>query len=114
MLSLSSRLLSATRRPVLRLIPPSVTLSTNVTTTSFNIDKFCKTFINNVQGVTEATDPTLSSRELRKLVKSKTLKFTDMKENPEKFFMAHRLLSTIGEFVIILLKFVIYFNVVFQ
>ena len=44
-----------------------------------------------------ATDPAQSSRELRKLVKSKALKFTDMQENPEKFFMAHRLLSTVGK-----------------
>jgi len=66
------------------------------TSDSFDVDQFCENFVNNVQGVAAATDPTQSSRELRKLVKSKSLMFTDMQENPEKFFMAHRLLSTVG------------------
>ena len=49
-----------------------------------------------VKGVHSATDPAQSSNALRELVKSKLLKFTDMSENPEKFFLAHRLLATIG------------------
>ncbi len=49
-----------------------------------------------MKDVPKATDPAQSSRELRKLVKSKVLKFTDMSECPEKFFLAHRLLSTVG------------------
>ena len=49
-----------------------------------------------MEGVPTATDPAQSSQELRKLVKSGVLKFTDMSECPEKFFLAHRLLSTVG------------------
>lgn len=63
---------------------------------SFDVDNFCETFVGHVEGVAAATDPTQSSRELRKLVKTKSLMFTDMRDHPEKFFMAHRLLSTIG------------------
>jgi acyl-CoA oxidase len=36
------------------------------------------------------------SKVLRRLVKSGVLQFTDMSEAPEKFFLAHRLLSTVG------------------
>ena len=49
-----------------------------------------------VKGVYDATDPAKSAMLLRKLVQSKLLLYTDMKDNPEKFFLAHRLLSTIG------------------
>lgn len=44
----------------------------------------------------QATDPTRSSSLLRKLVKSELLRFTDMRDAPEKFFLAHRLLSSVG------------------
>ena len=43
-----------------------------------------------------ATDPARSSSLLRKLVKSELLRFTDMRDAPEKFFLAHRLLSSVG------------------
>ena len=63
---------STLRRPLR--MPQHVTLST----ASFDVDKFCENFVSKVQGVAAATDPAQSSRELRKLVKSKALKFTDM------------------------------------
>ena len=43
-----------------------------------------------------ATDPAKSSQLLRRLVKSELLRFTDMRAAPEKFFLAHRLLSSVG------------------
>ena len=49
-----------------------------------------------MKDVPHATDPAQSSKILRQLCKTELLKFTDMRDNPEKFFMAHRLLSTVG------------------
>ena len=43
-----------------------------------------------------ATDPHQSATLLRRLVKSGVLKFTDMSDAPDKFFLAHRLLATVG------------------
>ena len=43
-----------------------------------------------------ATDPAKSSALLRRLVKSDLLRFTDMRDDPAKFFLAHRLLSSVG------------------
>ena len=60
------------------------------------IDKFTKSFLEEVKDVPHATDPAQSSKILRQLCKTELLKFTDMRDNPEKFFMAHRLLSTVG------------------
>jgi hypothetical protein len=90
---------SVRRRVVASLLQHSAALSTSTSASSvsFDVEKFCESFVKNVEGVAVATDPAQSSRELRKLVKSKALKFTDMQENPEKFFMAHRLLSTVGK-----------------
>ncbi|GMH76486.1 hypothetical protein TL16_g07103 [Triparma laevis f. inornata] len=62
----------------------------------FDHGQFTKDFLAEVQDVPMCTDPATSSQALRSLVKSKVLKFTDMSENPEKFFLAHRLLSTVG------------------
>lgn len=53
-------------------------------------------FLEVVKDVPSATDPAQSATILRQLVKSELLKFTDMRDQPEKFFMAHRHLSTIG------------------
>ena len=63
---------------------------------SFDYDRWTSDFLKEVEHVPGATDPSQSSAALRSLVKSGVLKFTDMKDNPEKFFMAHRLLSTVG------------------
>ena len=46
--------------------------------------------------VASASDPGQSAALLRTLVRSELLRFTDMRDDPEKFFLAHRLLSTIG------------------
>lgn len=43
-----------------------------------------------------ATDPQKSSELLRRLIRSDLLRFTDMRDEPEKFFLAHRLLSSVG------------------
>lgn len=71
--------------------------STTTTSSSpFDVSEFTSEFLSKLQKVPTATDPALSSRELRSLVRSKVLKFTDMTHAPEKFFLAHRLLSTVG------------------
>lgn len=62
----------------------------------FDHETFTQEFLSHVQGVPNATDPAQSSAILRQLVKTGVLKFTDMEDAPEKFFLAHRLLSTIG------------------
>jgi acyl-CoA oxidase len=49
-----------------------------------------------IHNVENATDPAQSSAILRRLVKSGLLKYTDMRDAPEKFFLGHRLLSTVG------------------
>ena len=41
-----------------------------------------------------ATDPAQSADVLRSLVRTGLLSFTDMRDAPEKFFLAHRLLVT--------------------
>ena len=66
---------------------------------AFDIPGFTAQFLAQIKGIPIATDPSKSSKELRKLVKSKVLKFTDMSTAPEKFRpapRAHRLLSTVG------------------
>ena len=60
------------------------------------LQEFETQFLATVADVPSATDPAQSSAVLRRLVKSNLLSFTDMQDNPEKFFMAHRLLATIG------------------
>tara|TARA_B100000795_G_C22500517_1_gene323786 strand:- start:168 stop:446 length:279 start_codon:yes stop_codon:yes gene_type:complete len=42
--------------------------------------------------VPNATDPAQSADVLRSLVRTGLLSFTDMRDAPEKFFLAHRLL----------------------
>jgi acyl-CoA oxidase len=63
---------------------------------SFDYEKWTPRFLAAIKNVPTATDPAQSSRALRELVKSKELLFMDMKDNSEKFFMAHRLLASVG------------------
>jgi len=63
---------------------------------TFDHETFTEEFLSHVKDVPNATDPAQSSAILRRLVKTGVLKFTDMEDAPEKFFLAHRLLSTIG------------------
>jgi len=62
----------------------------------FDHETFVSDMLEQVKDVPTATDPFQSSEILRSLVKSNVLSYWDMKENPEKFFMAHRLLATVG------------------
>ena len=58
---------------------------------------FTESFLDVVRDeLPHATDPAKSSALLRRLVKSELLRFTDMRDAPEKFFLAHRLLSSVG------------------
>ena len=77
-------------------VPSSYFSSSAAPTYAGELETFTNHFLAEVEEVTEATDPAKSSRVLRKLVKSGLLKFTDMRDSPEKFFMAHRLLATVG------------------
>ena len=62
----------------------------------FDVNDFTRKFLEEVKDVPQASDPGKSSRALRKLIKSGLLKFTDTSDAPDKFFLAHRLLSTVG------------------
>jgi len=53
-------------------------------------------FLDAVKEVPKATDPAQSADVLRSLVRTGLLSFTDMRDAPEKFFLAHRLLATVG------------------
>ena len=79
-------------------IKPSSTCSATTSTSNYTpeLEQFTKSFLEEVKDVPHATDPAQSSKILRQLCKTELLKFTDMRDNPEKFFMAHRLLSTVG------------------
>jgi len=58
---------------------------------------FAESFLDVVRDdLPKATDPAASSALLRRLVKSEMLRFTDMRDDPAKFFLAHRLLSSVG------------------
>jgi acyl-CoA oxidase len=71
------------------------TLATT-STSDFNVEQFTEDFLAQISDVPVASDPAMSAAILRRLVKSKVLKFNDMEDAPEKFFLAHRLLSTVG------------------
>ena len=60
------------------------------------IQAWTERFLDAVRDVPAATDPARSAAVLRELVKSNLLSFTDMRDAPEKFFLAHRLLATVG------------------
>ena len=66
------------------------------TAVDFDVAKFTEDFLAEVNDVPKASDPAQSAAILRRLVRSSVLKFKDMEEAPEKFFLAHRLLSTVG------------------
>ena len=76
---------------------PSFSSSSSAGASShFDHAAFTDAFLKEVVDVPKATDPAKSSAILRRLVKSRVLQFTDMVRAPEKFFLAHRLLSTVG------------------
>lgn len=60
------------------------------------VQAWTERFLDAVRDVPAATDPARSAAVLRELVKSNLLSFTDMRDAPEKFFLAHRLLATVG------------------
>jgi len=64
--------------------------------TTFDHETFTDKWCAAVEDVPTATDPAQSASILRRLTKTKLLKYTDMRDAPEKFFLAHRLLSTVG------------------
>jgi acyl-CoA oxidase len=68
-----------------------------LSTTTFDHADFSDKFLAEVQGkLPLATDPAKSAALLRQVVKSEQLMLTDMRDSPEKFFMAHRLLASVG------------------
>jgi len=66
------------------------------TLASFDHEEWSGRFLEAVKEVPNATDPAASADVLRSLVKTNLLSFTDMRDAPEKFFLAHRLLATVG------------------
>ena len=87
----SSNSVSVSLSPLLRRC-----LATTTAGAPFDHEAWTADFLEAVKDVPNATDPAQSSELLRNLVKTNLLKFTDMSEAPEKFFLAHRLLSTVG------------------
>ena len=65
-------------------------------TSAFDQAAWTDQFLGAVTEVPTATDPAASAAVLRDLVKTNLLSFTDMRDAPEKFFLAHRLLATVG------------------
>jgi hypothetical protein len=60
---------------------------------SFDHASFTKEFLSQIEDIPAATDPWQSSQLLRRLVKSEVLKFTDMRDAPEKFFLVRQQIS---------------------
>lgn len=59
---------------------------------AFDHTAWTASFLDAVKDVPNATDPAKSADVLRSLVRTGLLSFTDMRDAPEKFFLAHRLL----------------------
>ena len=59
---------------------------------AFDHKAWTASFLDAVKEVPNATDPAQSADVLRSLVRTGLLSFTDMRDAPEKFFLAHRLL----------------------
>ena len=51
-------------------------------------------FVGAVAGYTQHATPQASAALLQKLIRTKLLRYTDMRDAPERFFAAHRLLAT--------------------
>ena len=64
--------------------------------TTFDVASWTDKWLDAVKEVPAATDPAKSADVLRQLVRTDLLSFTDMRDAPEKFFLAHRLLATVG------------------
>jgi len=63
----------------------------------FDHSRFTDSFLSVVEAdLPQATDPARSAALLRKLVRSQALRYDDMQVAPDKFFLAHRLLSSAG------------------
>ncbi|KAJ1460934.1 hypothetical protein M885DRAFT_508407 [Pelagophyceae sp. CCMP2097] len=60
------------------------------------LDAFSGALFAELGGASAACTPDESAALLRRLVKSEALRFTDMRDDPKKFFLAHRLLSSLG------------------
>ena len=60
---------------------------------SMSDEKWSETFANWASNVKTNCDHETSANQLRSFVKSKLLKFTDLRDDPEKFFEAHKLLA---------------------
>lgn len=60
------------------------------------LHKFTEDFLGELEGASRASSPQESAALLKHLVRAGHLRFTDMGTHPEKFFLAHRLLTTVG------------------
>ena len=57
-------------------------------------EAFSTQFLALVAGYDRTNTPQQSAAEMRQLIKSRVLRFTDMRDRPDLFFLAHRLLAT--------------------
>ena len=94
--ALSARAASRAVRASHAIRPASLAIRPASSAPSFDAAAFTDRFLREVEDVPAATDPAQSAAALRRLVRSGVLKFTDMADDPDKFFLAHRLLSTVG------------------
>merc|ERR1712147_350386 len=60
------------------------------------LGRFTDAFLGELDGASKAASPEESALLLKDLVRAGHLRFTDMQDHPEKFFLAHRLLTTVG------------------
>ena len=60
------------------------------------LGQFTDAFLGELDGASKAASPEESALLLKDLVRAGHLRFTDMQDHPEKFFLAHRLLTTVG------------------
>ena len=94
--ALSARAASRAVRASHAIRPASLAIRPASSAPSFDAAAFTDRFLREVEDVPVATDPAQSAAALRRLVRSGVLKFTDMADDPDKSFLAHRLLSTVG------------------
>ena len=79
-----------------RLPTPCARVMSGGAASAFDHKAWTASFLDAVKEVPNATDPAQSADVLRSLVRTGLLSFTDMRDAPEKFFLAHRLLATVG------------------
>lgn len=58
-----------------------------------NLESWAQSWKNATNNITSNVTYEESANRLRSLLRTQLLKFTDLEKNPERFFLAHRLLA---------------------